>query len=215
MKKTVSIIGLAGIVLLGGCAVLKKPAPQTPVQFYIDKNLDFATIGKIAVLELDDESVSSADLGRTLTQTLADALGKKQLFSIRTIYRSDPEWRACNLEQTPSLSSQEMEVIAKQLKVDAILVGIITRYRPYPQLLTAIRFKMLDLRSGRLLWAMENVWDSTDKNTEERIKIFFDTQMRTGYQPMNWQFVTNSPGAFQKFVMYEVVSTLPESRMKH
>jgi TolB-like protein len=214
MKRIISIIGLGGIVLLGGCTILKKPAPQPQVQFYIDKTHDFSAIGKIAVLELEDESVSSPELAKTLTQNLADTLGKKQLFSIRTVYRSDPEWKSCNLDQVNILSSQDMEHIAKQLKVDAILVGTITRYRPYPQLLTAMRFKMVDLRSGRLLWAMENVWDSTDKNAEQRIQSFFKTQMRTGYQPMNWQFVTNSPSAFQKFVMYEVVSTLPESRMK-
>jgi hypothetical protein len=214
MKQIISIMGLAGIVLLGGCTMLK-PAPQTPVQFYIDKSQDFASIGKIAILELDDESVSSPDIGKTLTQALADTLGKKQLFSVRLIYRTDPEWKSCNLDQANSLSSQDMEHIQKQLKADAILIGTISRYRTYPQLLAAMRFKMLDLRSGRLLWAMENVWDSTDKNTEERIKTFFKTQMRTGYQPMNWQFVTNSPSAFHKFVMYEVVGTLPESRMKN
>ena len=214
MKRIIRIIGLAGMILLGGCSILKKPVPQTPVQFYIDKSQDFASIGKVAILELDNESVSSADLARTLTQNLADTLGKKQLFSVRTVYRTDPEWKGCNLDQANSLSSQDMEHIAKQLKVDAILIGTITRYRSYPQLLAAMRFKMLDLRSGRLLWAMENVWDSTDKSTEERIKSFFDDQMRTGYQPMNWQFVTNSPSAFYKFVMYEVVGTFPESRMK-
>jgi hypothetical protein len=213
MKQVLGMIGLAGILLAGGCSLIKK-TPQTPVQFYIDKTIDFASIGKIAVLELDDESVSSPQLGKTMTQTLADTLGKKQLFSVRTVYRSDPEWEGLNLAQAQSLSSEAMELIQKQLKVDAILVGTISRYRSYPQLLAAMRFKLLELRGGRLLWAMENVWDSTDKNTEERIKTFFKTQMRTGYQPMDWQIVTNSPVAFHKFVMYEVVSTLPESRMK-
>jgi hypothetical protein len=214
MKRIIRIIGLAGMILLGSCSILKKPVPQTPVQFYIDKSQDFVSVGKVAILEFENESVSSTDLAKTLTQNLADTLGKKQLFSVRTVYRADPEWKGCNLDQANSLSSQDMEHIAKQLKVDAILIGTITRYRSYPQLLTAMRFKMLDLGSGKLLWAMENVWDSTDKSTEERIKQFFDTQMRTGYQPMNWQFVTSSPSAFHKFVMYEVVGTFPESRMK-
>jgi hypothetical protein len=209
MKILMSIIGLTGILLAGGCYIAK-PAAETQVQCYLDKTADFSSVGKIAVLELEDESVSSPDLGKTLTQTLSNTLGKKQLFSVRTVYRTDPEWKGLNLDEIQSLSSQ----IQKQLKVDAILTGTISRYRSYPQLLAAMRFKLLDLRNGNLLWAMENVWDSTDKNTEQRIKYFFDTQMRTGYQPMNWQIVINSPSAFHKFVMYEVVSTLPESRIK-
>jgi hypothetical protein len=212
MIRVIYVIGLAGM-LLGGC-YSARPVPPTPVQYYIDKTQDFAAVGKIAVLELEDQSVSSPDIARTLTQTLADTLGKKQLFSIRTVYRSDPEWKSCNLDQAGSFSSQDMELAMQQLKVDALLTGTITRYRPYPQLLAAIRFKLTHLRDGRLLWAMENVWDSTDKTTEERIKYFFETQMRTGYEPMNWQLVISSPGTFRKFVMYEVVSTFPESRMK-
>jgi hypothetical protein len=213
MKRIVGVIVLAAMVVLGGCA-LSKPVPQRPVQCYIDKSTDFASIGKVAVLELANESGSSPDLGKTMTQVLADTLGKKQLFSIRMVNHADPEWNSCNLDQANTLTSQDMEHVGKQLKVDAILIGTITHYRSYPQLSVAMRFKMLDLRNGRLLWAMENVWDSTDKMTEERIKSFFETQMRTGYQPMDWQFVTNSPAAFHKFVMYEVVNTLPESRMK-
>jgi hypothetical protein len=189
MKILIGFTGLMGIFLACGCSI-SKPVSQPQVQFYLDKTADFASIGKVAVLELEDESVSSPDLGKTLTRTLADTLGKKQLFSIRTVYRTDPEWKGLNLDQAQSLSSQAMSQIQKQLKVDAILIGTISRYRSYPQLLAAMRFKLLDLRNGKLLWAMENVWDSTDKNTEERIKQFFDTQMRTGYQPMNWQFVT-------------------------
>lgn len=213
MKTTVSAIIFAAILLLSGCYA-PKPVEQPQIQFYIDRSADFASVGKVAVLELEDQSASSPDVGKALTQTLADNLGKKQLFSIRTIYRTDPEWMALSLDEAQSLSSEAMAQIQKQLKVDAVLIGTLSRYRSYPKLLAALRFKLIDIRNGRLLWAMENVWDSTDKNTEQRIKTFFDTQMRTGYEPMNWQFVISSPNAFHKFVMYEVVSTLPESRMR-
>lgn len=209
------IAGLAAILLLlGGCYTPKPVIRQQPIQCYIDKSVNFSSIGKVAVMELEDQSVFSPDLSKTLTQTLTDNLGKKQLFSIRTVYRTDPDWKALNLDPSQPLSSQAMVQIQKELKVNAILVGTISRYRSYPKLLAAIQFKMLDLRSGQLIWAMENVWDSTDKSTEQRIRQFFETQMRTGYQPMDWQIVINSPSAFHKFVMYEVVSTLPESRLK-
>lgn len=214
METRIILTGLAGILLLGGCHVLKKPVEQLRIQAYVDRTADFSSVGKIAILELENQSASSPDLGKVLTQALADNLGKKQMFSVRTIYRTDPEWKALNLDQAVSLSSQAMAQIQNQSKVNAILIGTISRYQTYPRLSAAMQFKLLDLRSGKLLWAMENVWDSTDKNTEERIKLFFETQMRTGYQPMDWQLVINSPSAFHKFVMYEVVSTLPESRMK-
>jgi hypothetical protein len=206
-------MGLMGVCLTAGCS-LPTSVVHPSGYFYLDKTADFSSVGKIAVLELGNDNVSGPELGKILTQTLADNLGKKHLFSIRTIYQTDVEWKGLNLDKAQTFSTRDMVEIRKQLNVDAILVGTVTRYHSYPQLLTALRLKLLDLRDGRLLWAIEDVWDSTDKNIEIRVKRFFDSQMRTGYQPMNWQFVINSPMAFHKFVMYEVVSTLPDSRMK-
>ena len=68
---------------------------------------------------------------------------------------------------------------------------------------------MIDLQEGKIIWALEEVWDSTDKATEQRMQKFFENQMRSGYQPMNWQVLETSPRYFNKFVAYEITQTLP------
>ena len=39
---------------------------------------------------------------------------------------------------------------------------------------------------------------------------YFKTEMRTGYEPLNWKILENSPRYFNKFVVYEITRTLPD-----
>jgi hypothetical protein len=71
-----------------------------------------------------------------------------------------------------------------------------------------LRLKLVDLRDGQLLWALEQIWDSSDKTTEHRIKSYFKYQMRSGFAPLREQLVAISPLEFIKFVAYEVAETL-------
>jgi len=52
------------------------------------------------------------------------------------------------------------------------------------------------------------VWDSTDIVIEERAKVFFSTQMRSDYGPMDWEMVRLSPRIYNKFISYEISQTL-------
>ena len=83
-----------------------------------------------------------------------------------------------------------------------------TEFGPYPHMTIGLRLKLLDLRDGQLLWALEQVWDSADKTTESHIKDYFLSQKRTGYAPLHEQLATVSSLEFIKFVSYEVAETL-------
>ncbi len=203
---------MAGCTIMGCSRAVEQKSVPPSGHFYLDKTADFSSVGRVAILELENQSVSQAELPRVLTQELSDGIGKKHLFSVQIIYKGDTEWQSLELNRIKSFSLQDWAAVRKQLKADALIFGTITRYRSYPQFLVALNIKMVDLRDGKLLWAIEDVWDSTDKNTELRIKEFYETQMRTGYQPMEWQVVLNSPKAFHKYVIYEVTRTLPENK---
>ena len=199
--------------VLAGCRSAGPVAQSPQGHFFLNQSADFTTVGKIAVLELDNRT-TRADLSEVLTEGLADNLGKKHLFSVQSVFRGEPAWQSLDLEQIGDNSLQELARLRQGLEVDAVVLGTITRYRTYPHLMLGLHLKMVDIRDGQLLWAIEDVWDSTDKNTELRMKDFFEKQMRTGYEPMDWQLLIASPKAFNKFVLFEVTQTLPNSQVK-
>ena len=96
----------------------------------------------------------------------------------------------------------------KALNCNALLVGTVTAYQPYPHLSIGLRLKLIDLEDGQLLWAFEQIWDTTDKTTEKRIKDYFQAQIRSGITPLHEQLVVVSSLKFVKFVAYEVAETM-------
>jgi len=198
----------AGVILLAGCRVVQ-PKAQTPYgHYYLDSPANFSAVDRVALLELENES-PRVELAAQLTQVMADSFGKKHLFSIRTIGRMDPFWSRLDLNTIAAASPQQLQSIGEELNVDAVIFGTIKHYQSYPHLLMTLHLKMMDVRRGRLLWAMEQVWDSTDRQVELRMKEYFDTEMRDGYQPLDWRIIVTSPRAFNKFVVYEIGQTLP------
>jgi hypothetical protein len=207
LRKTLLIVSMP--VFLQGCMIIR-PATYEGSQYYVNPRADFSGIGRVVVFELEDLS-NSAELGRNLTETLTESARKRHLFGVSSLFRSNPAWRSLDLNDSSSYSLEKLASIKEQLNTDAIIFGCITQHYPYPQMLTGLHLKMVDLRDGRLLWAIEQVWDSTDKSVERRMELFFEKQMRSGYEPMNWRLVVTSPRAFNKFVAYEVARTLPSS----
>jgi hypothetical protein len=94
------------------------------------------------------------------------------------------------------------------LNCNAILTGTVTSYQPYPHLSIGLRLKLIDLADGQLLWAFEQIWDTTDKTTEKKIKEYFQTQIISGITPLHEQLVVVSSLKFVKFVAYEVAKTM-------
>ena len=93
------------------------------------------------------------------------------------------------------------------LGVDAILVGTVTSYKPYPHMAVGLKMKLIDLRDGRAVWAIEQVWDTADRVTEERIEKYFERQMRSGFSPLGEQLAVLSSINFIRFVTYDVAGT--------
>ena len=206
-------------VLLSACQYYRVAAPM-PEYYYLNPDKDLSTVGRTALVELDNKS-SYPQISTDVTEALFQALQKKQLFGLTIVRQSDPAWRSLQLDSNSGSQTQnsafrvpspytldQLTAIRKTLKCNAVLIGTITQFKPYPHMAIGLRLKLVDLKDGQLLWALEQIWDSSDKTTEYRIKSYFQYQMRSGYAPLREQLVAVSPLEFIKFVTYEVATTL-------
>lgn len=208
MKTGGLLLTIVIILSCSGCRVIQ-PIEEPQGHYYLNPKSDFTAVSRVVLLELENES-TYPELPAQLTQALADGLGKKHLFSVRTISRTDPLWTRLDLDNISTYSYEDLDQIQQELKADALVFGTIKRYQSFPHFQVAMHLKMVDLRQGRLIWAMEEVWDSTDKQVELRMRRYFENNMSAGYEPLNWQVFITSPRAFNKFVVSEIAVTLPE-----
>ena len=192
--------------MMGGCRTIEHPESQA-AYYYLNPGKTLTSVGRVAIVELDNDS-SYPQVSTDVTASLFQGLQKKQVFGLTIIAANDPSWRSLQLDTGSTYGRDQMRAIRETLKCDGLLLGTITEFRPYPHMQIGLRLKLLDLRDGQLLWALEQVWDSADKSTEKRIKQYYKTEKRPAFAPLDEQLATVSPLEFIKFVSYEVAETL-------
>jgi hypothetical protein len=194
--------------VLCGCTIVNPVVPETG-HYYINPDADFSRISRVVVFEFENQTEypsGSADL----TQAITDGLQRKNLFSLRIIPRDSDIWQDMQLDK-PSFTNQELLDIRKRLSADAILMGHLKEYRPYPHLMASLNLKLIDLNNGGVIWGLEQIWDSTDQSVQKRMKMYYRDKMGDIYAPLNWQVLITSPREFHKFIADEVAQTLPHA----
>ncbi|MBN2136668.1 MAG: hypothetical protein JW720_02565 [Sedimentisphaerales bacterium] len=198
---------LLGAILCQGCNVIFQASLKEPENYYLNPEKSLPQVGRIVLVELSNES-TYPKISADMTDALFQAIQKKQVFSLGVVSQTDQQWKSLQLETEKPYTFQQLSAIKEQLNCNAILTGTITAYQPYPHLSIGLRLKLTDLADGQLLWAFEQVWDTTDKTTEKRIKDYFEAQIRSGVTPLHEQLVIVSSLKFVKFVAYEVAKTM-------
>jgi hypothetical protein len=195
-------------VLALGCQ--PPEARQRGLNYYLSSARDLQAIGRVAFVELSEENRGGAVAADT-TDELAVAMRDNRLFAINVIRSSDPQYASIPADNPGGLTFEQIAQLHKDLDCDAILMGAITTYQPYPHMRMGLQLKLVDLRSGQLVWAIDQVWDTSEARLEERLKKFFGTHMRKDYEPLGWRLALTSPRAFEKFVAWDAASTLPRN----
>ncbi|MFC1738777.1 hypothetical protein ACFL1G_07000 [Planctomycetota bacterium] len=112
------------------------------------------------------------------------------------------------LDCDTNYSFKQLLAIRKTLHCDAILLGTVTEYQPYPHMSMGLRLKLIDLNDGQLIWGLEQIWDTSDKTIENRIENYFSKRIRSDLTPLHQELMAISPIKFVKFVAYEVAETI-------
>ena len=204
-------------LLLSACQY-HRVNPPMPEYYYLNQDKDVSTVGRTALVELNNSS-GYPQIPADVTEALFQAIQKRQRFGLAIVRQNNPAWRSLqttlnagdqtqSLTVPPTYSTDQLNTIRKALKCDALLLGTITQFKPYPHMVIGLRMQLLDLRDGQLLWALDQIWDSSDKTTEYRIKNYFQYQMKTESAPLREQLIAVSPLEFIKFVAFEVAATL-------
>lgn len=194
------------LVLLCGCESSQGPAANA---YYLSSPEDLRALGRVTLAELDNASMYP-DISRDATKALFLAIQKKQVFSVSTTAREDPAWPGMRENLASPQAMQTLLAMRESCNCNGLLIGTVTEYRPYPRLTLGLRLKLLDLSDGRLLWGIDQVWDSTDRSVQKRIRSYFRNELRptSSTSPLSRDLVAISPLEFVKFAAFEVAQTL-------
>ena len=190
--------------LIGGCSVdFYRPNGSAAQCYYRNPAKNITNIGRVAIIELQNYS-SYPQISADVTEALFQQLQKKQVFGLLSVRSSDPDWKNLQIPPDGPQNLQQLASIRKTLNCNAIIFGSVTEYQPHPHLSIGLRLKMVDLTDGQLVWGFEQLWDSADKNIQDRAKKYFKSQKKADLSQFSPQLVSTSSIEFLKFVTYEV-----------
>lgn len=185
-----------------GCDRSEAPA----VHHYLAPPPALQNIQRVALIDLASEL--HPQIAQDMSEALFRSLQNKNIFHLVRIQRTDPACREI-LPPSQRYTLEQLSQLRESLDCDAILCGNIRTFESYPHMQIGLYLYLLDLREGKMVWAVDNLWDVRDKTTESRIKNFFENQLGQGYEPVQWRLGLLSPATFEKFVAFEVAKTLP------
>jgi hypothetical protein len=194
---------LAPLAALWGCAHPVCPA----VCSYLSSPAELQHINRVVFLELADQA-AQPNVARDVADDVLRALQERRLFRVEPLRETDPRCSAVPVRPDGRFTLVEMKQLREGLECDAVLVGAMTSFQQYPRMQIGLRLTLLDLKAGKVVWSLDNVWDTRDLDVERRIREFFGDRMAHQYEPVDWQIGTVSASAFSKFVAYEVAGTL-------
>ena len=197
-------------VLLSGCSSYAANEP-TANYYYLNPDKDLRAIGRTALVELANDS-AFPQISADVTGAFFQALQKKQVFGLTFIRQSDPAWRKLQLDLNSTYTLEQLSAMRKTLNCDAVLIGTVTGFEPFPHMSIGLRLKLIDLADGQLLWALEQIWDTADKTTQDRIKNYYRRHLLPGFGTLQEKLGTVSLLRFVKFVAYETAGTLQPKR---
>jgi hypothetical protein len=171
----------------------------------VSKNL--SAVRSVCLVELQNKTIYP-QISEDVTDSLHQSLQKKQRFTLSLLKQTDTAWGTLSVKPDSSYTLEQLMSAHKLLGADALLIGTVTSYSPYPRISMGLQLKLVDLRTGQVVWAIEQLWDTADKTTQERIKKYFERQLRSDFSPIGEQLVNLSPINFIKFVTYEVIETM-------
>jgi hypothetical protein len=197
-------------LLLSGCgsnSAYKSDASH----FFLNSHKNLSEVGRIVLVELTNDS-AYPQISADITEALYQAMQKKQLFGITVIRQSDPAWQNLQLDLKTAYTLEQLSGIRRTLKCGAVLRGTVTGFEPFPHLVIGLRLELIDLTDGQLLWALEQVWDATDKSTQERVKDYYKRHILPGSESLQEGLGTVSSLKFVRFVAFETAETLQPKR---
>lgn len=140
------------LILLTGCGV----SPKVQESLFIDENFDFGTIKSVAVLPFENFS-DSREAGEIIRQMVIHEI--QSVVVARPAADVDKLLAQERINSPKEIDTALMKKIAQQLKVDALVTGVVykygeTRFGPVPLPEVSINLKIIDPSSGMIVFSV-------------------------------------------------------------
>jgi hypothetical protein len=200
---------------IGDCQAA--PPEFRPDNYFVHPAKLPVSLQRVAILPLAAEN-AGGDLPEgcaALTPVLWEQLVKTRKFEVVAVDAAKLRSRTGQVNWTgaENLPPDFFAFLRREYGCEAVLFTELTTYRAYAPLAIGWRLKLVDARTGQILWAAEELFDVTQPGVSRAAQRFGQPRPRLPELPFfhqeNWLAV-NSPRRFGAYSAAALLETLPE-----
>ncbi|MDR4498622.1 MAG: hypothetical protein MRK02_12010 [Candidatus Scalindua sp.] len=96
----------------------------------------------------------------------------------------------------------------KRYKVDGIIFGKITHYRPHDPPILGIKIGMFSTITGNVLWSSDAIFDSSEASVIKLVKNYHANNFQSEQSLYDWKILLLSMKRYAQFAAYHMIHTL-------
>ena len=116
---------------------------------------------------------------------------------------------AHRLSSSSRLPENFLKTLEDKTAANAVLFTDLSSYKPYRPISLSVRSKLVDIKSGEFLWAIDETFDAGHASVIVGASIFQETSQVRALSKKTSGSVLHSPRTFTKYVASTIFSTLP------
>jgi len=199
-----------------------QPLPAVPSRVRSDNTFQASPVlprdlRRVAVLPVAWEG-GSTDLSQgseTLGPILLAELIKTEKFEAVAVSPEDLQHQTGRQSWTGSeiLPVNLLSSLQRVHGCDAVLFCQLTTFRPYAPQAVGWRMKLVDARTGSILWAVDREFDAKKEASLNHARLYSTVRQWFSPESANNQWrIENSPRQFGRHTLAQVLSTLPSRK---
>lgn len=204
-RNRVAVLG--ALALLSGACQLERPPEKKTLNSYLAEPADLANVRRIMVLPFQQDGGAPTDTEEVRDAFIAE-LQKLRRFEVVPLPASASENEAMRASlRKGRLSTEAMVRLCDRYALDGLLVGTVTAWRPYTPAHLGLRTQLLSVHSGAAIWAVDAMFDSSDRTTISDLRHYEMTQKQDNGSLHGWELKLLAPGQFTHYVANRFVGT--------
>ena len=190
--------------------IVRKAIPHVPSNIHSVDHLP-GNFKRVVVLPCHHEPEDEL-LVEYVDSVFRQELTKRRAFEPVFLSRTELHRMIGKTQLTPQDKLPEnflARLLARHPGVDGVMFLEIFGYRAYKPLALGVRGKLVDLRSGDFIWAIDETFDAGNASVISAAEIFQQRDQVTTFSRHSHGSVLSSPRAFAKYVADATFGTLP------
>jgi TolB-like protein len=194
------------VATLAACQWERAPE-QKAINAYLAEPADLANVRRIMVLPFQQEGAADANVEQVRDAFVAE-LQKLRRFEVVPLPVTATENAMLRESLRRGRLSTEATVrLCERYGLDGIFVGTVTAWRAYSPIHLAMRTQLLSVHSGAPVWAVDAMYDSSDRSTVSDLRHYMLTQKQNDGSLHGWELKLLAPQQFTQYVANRFVGT--------